>query len=164
MSKNRIIGRDGSLPWHLPGDLRRFKRLTVGHTLVMGRRTFDSIGRALPQRRSIVLSRDPAFQPPDVEIARTLEQALMLMDDSTEVFVIGGNEIYRLFLPHAQRIYLTVVEAVVAGDTRFPDFNETEWVQIEQQHQAADADDPFIVNYLVYQRRESADHPAATAD
>ena len=139
MSDDGVIGRDNALPWHLPHDLKWFKRLTTGHAIIMGRATYQSIGRPLPNRRNIVLSRDPAFQPEGVEVATTLEAALALVEGDPEVFVVGGAAIYRLALPRAQRIYLTRVHAKVDGDVRFPEWRPDEWRLVwEEAHQADD--------------------------
>ena len=131
VAANGVIGRGNRLPWRLPADLRRFKELTLGHALVMGRRTYESIGRPLPGRVTVVLTRDPAFAPPGVAVARNLDEALAAAaaacPGSGEVFVAGGAEVYAQALPRAGRLYLTRVEAEVEGDTRFPDFDPALW-------------------------------------
>ncbi len=136
MAKNRLIGRNGQLPWHLPSDLRRFKRLTMGHVLLMGRRTFESIGKPLPGRRTIVLSRDPDYRATGCEVAPGLDAALQLAGSVEEVFICGGAEIYRQALPLAAKIYLTELDTEIAGDNFFPElpigtFREihTEWCE-----------------------------------
>ena len=120
MSENRVIGREGGIPWDLPADRRRFRELTTGHTLVMGRRTFESIGRPLPGRRTIVLSRTPGFTAPGCEVAPSLAAALALCAGEEELFVCGGAGVYREAMALADRIYLTLVHREVAGDTFFP--------------------------------------------
>jgi dihydrofolate reductase len=132
VAANGVIGRDNRLPWRLPADLRRFKELTMGHALVMGRRTYESIGRPLPGRVTVVLTRDPAFMaPPGALAARSLEEALAAAAAATpgagEVFVAGGAEVYAQALPRADRLYLTRVEAEVEGDARFPDLDPARW-------------------------------------
>jgi dihydrofolate reductase len=131
MASNRVIGADNRLPWHLPPDLRRFKQLTMGHTLLMGRKTFASIGRALPGRLTVVVSRDPAFAaPPGVLAASSLPAALALASQSAQggdVFVAGGAEIYRQTLPQASRLHLTRIERAFAGDACFPEIPTEEW-------------------------------------
>jgi dihydrofolate reductase len=122
-----VIGADGRMPWHLPEDLRHFRALTLGHTVVMGRRTFESIGRPLDGRRNIVLTRQPEWHHEGVETARSLEEALALSDD---VFVIGGGEVYREAMPLADRIYLTRVEGTWVGDTFFPTIDPAAWEEI----------------------------------
>ncbi len=122
MANNRVIGRDGRMPWHLPSDLHRFRSLTMGQVLIMGRRTYASIGEALPGRRTIVISRNPAFTEDNCEVAASLKEALALADGAAEVFVCGGEEVYRHAMPLVDRIYLTQLADDFSGDTVFPDF------------------------------------------
>jgi dihydrofolate reductase len=122
-----VIGRDNALPWHLPEDLRHFKATTMGGTLLMGRRTFESIGRPLPGRRTVVLSRDAAWSHPGVERAGSLVEALGCCADRPEVFVVGGAQVYAQALPHAERIVLTEVDAEVDGDAYFPTPDPARW-------------------------------------
>ncbi len=138
MSENRVIGRENRIPWHLPADLRRFKATTTGHHLIMGRRTFESIGKPLPGRTSIVLTRRPEYRPQGVLVAHTLDEALGLCAGDEEVFVIGGEAIYRLALPRADEIQLTVVHATIKGDARFPRFEGCEWDLVEDERFEAD--------------------------
>ena len=132
MAANRVIGRAGQLPWHLPGDLARFKRLTMGYPLIMGRKTFESIGRALPGRRTIVLSRQADYRAAGCRVVNGLDEALKLVWDDDEVFICGGEELYRQALPLAQRIYLTELDRAVAGDSFFPEIPE-HFLAIEEQ-------------------------------
>jgi len=130
MSRNRVIGAGGALPWHLPEDLRHFKRLTLGHAIIMGRATYESIGRPLPGRRTIVLSRRLAA-PPGVEIAASLEEGIARARETDEApRIVGGGEVYREALPLATRIHLTEVDRVVEGDTFFPEL-DAGWVEVE---------------------------------
>lgn len=125
MSRNRVIGRENAMPWHLPTDLRRFRALTTGTAVIMGRKTFESIGHPLPNRFNIVMSRSEYIQHPKVWNAKTAEGAVKLAMDNgyyREHSVIGGGEIYRQFLPYASRIYLTVIDKDFEGDTTFPEF------------------------------------------
>jgi dihydrofolate reductase len=139
MADDGVIGRDNTLPWHLPRDLQWFKRLTTGHTIIMGRATYQSIGHPLPNRRNIVLSRNPAFKAEGVEVVATLEDALELVQNDTEVFVVGGAAVYGLALPRAQRMYLTRVHARVDGDVRFPKWCPDEWRLVwEEAHEVDD--------------------------
>lgn len=129
MSENRVIGKNGALPWRIPADLKFFKEKTTGHAIVMGRRTFESIGRALPNRLNIVVTRSVDFSAPGIVVAPSIEAALKIaVERSTEwgdeVFVIGGGEIYKQSLACADRIYLTKVRATIEGDTYFPEFDE----------------------------------------
>lgn len=151
MAENRVIGRDNQLPWHLPADLAHFKRLTLGHTLIMGRRTYESIGRPLPQRRSIVVSRNPTFTAPGVEVASSLDAALQLAAGDAEVFVIGGAELFRLAWPRAQRLYLTRVHAEVPGDTFLPEL-DAGWQLVDEELRPADEKNPYDLSFQTYQR------------
>lgn len=153
MAENRVIGRDGGLPWHLPDDLRYFQRLTRGHPLIMGRRTFASVGKPLPGRRTIVLSHDSSFRPEGVEVVSDLPAALALVADAPEVFVAGGAEVYRTALPLADRLYLTVVHGRPEGDTRFPEFDSAEWTLIDDESHDADARHAFSFSFRRYERR-----------
>jgi len=137
VARNGVIGADGGLPWHLPDDLRRFKALTMGHTMIMGRRTFESIGRALPGRVSIVVTRDAGWTAPGVTVAHSVEEALALADPDpdprAEVMVVGGGEIYRQTLELADRLEITHVDADALGDTRFPDIDPAVWQLADRQ-------------------------------
>ena len=152
LSENRVIGRAGGLPWHLPDDQKHFKRLTVDHTVIMGRKTFDEIQRPLANRRNVVISRNPAFRPAGVTVVPSLKEALALGATESEVFVIGGAEIYRLALPRADRLYLTFVHAVVDGDTLFPAFDESAWVLDEEEHHPADERHSYSFTFRRYSR------------
>lgn len=140
LARNRVIGRDNRLPWRLPADLRFFKRTTTGKPLLMGRRTWESIGRPLPGRRMIVLSRDPNYQAPGCMMARSLDEAVELAGAVPEIMVIGGAALYRQTLPLADRLYLTRVEADVPGDVWFPEWNEGNWRLGWEESHPADRD------------------------
>lgn len=152
MAENRVIGRGGHLPWHLPKDLRHFKRLTVDHTVIMGRKTFDEIQRPLSNRRNVVISRNPAFRPGGVTVVPNLDEALALGATEGEVFVIGGAEIYRLALPRADRLYLTVIHAHVEGDTFFPAFDAGAWALEEEERHEADDQHAYPFTFRRYRR------------
>jgi dihydrofolate reductase len=138
MAENRVIGKDGGLPWHLQADLKRFQRLTVGHVIVMGRKTFESIGRPLPRRRSVVITRDPGWAHDGVTVAHGLDEALRQAVDEDEVFVIGGAGIFALAWPRADRLYLTRVHAEVDGDVRLPDLDLGGWRLTSAERHPAD--------------------------
>jgi dihydrofolate reductase len=140
LARNRVIGRDDRLPWHLPADLRFFKQTTMGKPLVMGRRTWESIGRPLPGRRMIVLSRDPDYRAAGCTVAHALGEALEMVSVVPEVMVIGGASLYEQTLPLAERLYLTQVEADVAGDAWFPSWNPREWQLVWEETHPADVD------------------------
>ena len=131
------IGRDGTLPWHLPDDLRRFKAITSGRTVLMGRRTADAIGRALPNRRNLVLTRRAALPYAGMEAVASFDEALRVARD--DLVVIGGGEVYALALPHATRLDLTFVDADVGADTFFPAYDAREWREVSRAHHPADA-------------------------
>ena len=126
-SANNVIGVDGQLPWRLPEDLRHFKAITMGKPMIMGRATFDSIGKALPGRQSIVLTRQDDFSAEGCDVVATVDDALNAAGNAEEVMIVGGGEIYRQFLPRADRIYLTRVQAEIDGDTTFPELDMSEW-------------------------------------
>ena len=142
ISNNGVIGRKGRLPWRLPDELKYVKRTTMGHTLLMGRKTYESIGRPLPGRTSIVLSRDPGYAPhPEVLVAASLEQGLEVARQrgESETFVFGGETVYAAALVDADRLYLTRVNCEIEGDARFPDFNAEEWKLVsEETHERDD--------------------------
>lgn len=138
MAENGVIGNGGDLPWHLPADLKRFKRLTLGHVIVMGRKTFESIGRPLPKRRSVVITRDPAWRHDGVTVVHGLDEALCQAAGEDEVFVIGGAEIFALAWPRADRLYLTRVHADVDGDVRLPEIDTGGWQLVSAERHPAD--------------------------
>ena len=127
MARNRVIGAGNRLPWHLPADLQRFKRLTMGAPVIMGRKTHESIGKALPGRRNIVVTRRPGASWDGCEVAGSLDAALAAARNAPEVFVIGGAELYAAALPRAYRLYLTLIDADYPGDTLFPEFDPADW-------------------------------------
>lgn len=138
-SENGVIGRNGGLPWHLAADLARFKSLTMGKPIVMGRRTFESIGKPLPGRRNIVVTRRANYDAPGCVIVGSIDAALAAAGDAEEIMVIGGGDLYRQLLPRADRIYFTRVHVECEGDAFFPDLDQGAWRIAEQVAQAADA-------------------------
>ena len=159
MSENGVIGRGNALPWHLPADLKRFKQLTTGHTIIMGRKTFESIGKPLPGRRSIVITRNMKWKAPSgVEVAHDLDGALQTARSggNQEIFIIGGAEIFRQALPLADRIYLTLVLAMMAGDAKFPEINPSHWELLETTNREADGDNAYAMSFQVYERVHTA--------
>lgn len=151
MDRNRLIGADGGMPWHLPGDLRWFRRHTEGKTVLMGRRTFEAIGRALPRRRNLVLSRRDDFSAPGGEVVPGLDAACAQVPAGGELMVIGGAQIYALALPRAGRLLLTRVDAEYAGDTWFPDFSGAHW-RLSQTHPQPAADGRPAYRFMTYVR------------
>lgn len=153
MSENRVIGRGGQLPWRLSADLRRFKQLTMGHHIVMGRKTWESIGRPLPGRTSLVVSRDPTCQIDGVQVVSDLRQAIRSAGGDDEIFIIGGGQIYRQALPLVDRIHLTLVHARIDGDTEFPELDTDVWRLCERSDRfTADSRNDHDYSFLVYDR------------
>jgi dihydrofolate reductase len=154
MARNRVIGDAGRLVWRLPADLRFFKRTTMGHHVLMGRKTWDSIGRPLPGRTFVVITRQHDFSAPGCHVAHSLEDALALARAAgeDEAFVIGGAEIYALALPLADRIYLTRVDASFPGDTSFPDLDAAAWTERSREPHDPDADNPWPYAFTVLER------------
>jgi dihydrofolate reductase len=142
---NLVIGRDGDMPWHLPQDLAHFKAITMGHTLVMGRKTYDAIGRALPGRRTIVMTRHQGWHAPSVEVAHSLPEALALAGPA-DLFVVGGSDVYRQAMPFADEMLLTEIEQSPEGDAYFPEFLQDDWHEI-----ARESHDGFA--FVTYVRR-----------
>ncbi|MFN4298216.1 MAG: dihydrofolate reductase [Thermaurantimonas sp.] len=139
MSQNRVIGRNNQLIWHIPSDLRHFRQLTLGQIVVMGRRTFESIGRPLPKRTNVVITRNPHFQAEGVQVYHSLKEALEAFPSSERIYIAGGADIYRQALPLADLMELTIVHRDYEGDTTFPEWNPSEW-EIIQTTQATDTD------------------------
>lgn len=152
ISDNHVIGRDGQLPWHLSADLKRFKKLTMGHHIIMGRKTFDSIGRLLPGRTSIVLTRQTDWSVDGALTAADLEAARLLAGDDEEAFIIGGSQVYQLALPMVERLYVTQVHATVEGDTHFPAITTAEWQLQDQQDHLADEKNDHDYSFMIYHR------------
>ena len=150
-SENNVIGRQGDLPWRLSDDLKRFKAVTMGKPIVMGRKTYESIGRPLPGRQNIVITRQPGYEAEGCDVVTTVEQAVDVAGDVEEIMVIGGSEIYALFLPAAKRLYLTRVHAEVDGDAFFPAPGD-EWQLVSYEPHAADEKNEFDVSFQVYER------------
>lgn len=153
VSRNGVIGNENALPWRLPDDLRQFKALTLGKPVLMGRKTFQSIGKPLPGRTNIVLTRDTEWRADGVAVAHTLEDAFAAAGPVAEIMVIGGAEIYRLLMPSVERLYLTRVDADLEGDTHFPSFDERAWrVSAEVLH-PADEKHAHAFRFLTLDRR-----------
>ena len=153
MSENRVIGREGKLPWYLPRDMRRFKTLTTGHAVIMGRKTFETLGAPLPNRRNLVVTGNRAYEASGADVAHSLDAALSLVEGDEEIFIAGGGEIYRLALPVADRIYLTVVHDAFNGDARFPEFPMHDWRLAEDLRYESDERHAFPFSFRLYVRR-----------
>ena len=145
MAANRVIGHRNSIPWHIPGEQQRFKELTWGHPLIMGRKTWESIGRPLPGRKNIVVTRNPSYRARGAEIVHSLSSALDLCQDQDKVFVIGGAQLYRLALPLADTMILSILKRPVTGDTYFPKFSENQDFQLISSR-SIPASEPYRIN------------------
>ena len=152
LAANGVIGRGGALPWHLPEDLRRFKTLTMGRPVLMGRRTFESIGKPLPGRRNLVLTRGAMSMPAGVDRVAGIPAAIALCGEVSEVCVIGGAEVYRQALPLATHLELTLVDTALEGDVHFPPLNMAEWREVERQVHPADARHAWPLSFLTLER------------
>ena len=154
MSVGRVIGKNNELPWRLPADLRRFKRLTMGHHLLVGRKTFESIGRPLPGREMVVITRSADYHHDGVTVAHSIEQALQIAEQAgdDEAFIGGGAQVFSGALPWADRIYLTLVYASVDGDVQFPEHNLESWTIVEREHREPDADNAHPMTFITYEK------------
>ncbi len=151
MAKQRIIGKDNEMPWHLPADFNWFKRCTMGKPIVMGRKTFESIGRPLPGRRNVVISRNAELAIEGVDVVRSIEEALALLEGHDEVMIIGGGSIYQSCLPLASKLYLTFIDAEIEGDTQFPQWSE-EWQENYREHYQADDNNAYDMDFVIFEK------------
>lgn len=154
MDNNRLIGKDNALPWHLPADLAYFKSVTMAKPILMGRKTYDSIGRPLPGRQNIVLTRGDA-EIEGVTVVKSINEAMEAAGDAEEVMVIGGSSIYELVLPEVQRMYLSFVDGEFEGDAWFPEFDENEWEIIDEKVQFVDEKNAHACRFVTYQRKQN---------
>ncbi len=158
MDRERGIGIDNKLPWRLPADLKRFRELTMGHHIIVGRKTFESIGKPLPGRQTIIVTRDKYYRWEGCLVVHSVEEAISLAQSraESEVFVCGGSEIYARALPLAERIYLTLVDSDVAADTFFPEWDEDEWVELERAYFPADETNQYPSIFKILKRLKKA--------
>lgn len=152
-SRNRVIGRDNALPWRLPKDLQRFKDLTMGKPLLMGHNTYRSIGRPLPGRRMIVLSRDLDCHIDSCEVIHCLSQLPQIINPHEEIMVAGGGQIFQLLLPHAQRVHATEVQAEIDGDVYFPELDQNEWVEVSRDTHPAQKEGEYDYAFVEFVRK-----------
>lgn len=152
MAGNRVIGREQALPWHLPVDLAHFKTVTMGKPILMGRKTWESIGRALPGRLNLVLTRDPGYHAEGATVVTSVDAAIEACVGAPELMVIGGAGVYSEILPAANRIYLTEVEADIEGDTWFPELDETKWTEVSRERHPADEKNAHDLSFRVLER------------
>lgn len=152
VAENGVIGRNNALPWRLPADLRRFRRITMGHPIVMGRRSYEAIGRPLPGRTNIVVTRRSDYTAPGCTVVHSLDEALARAAGAPETFVIGGAQLYAEALPRAHRLYLTRVHAEIPGDTLFPPVDWSPWREIEREHHEADPEHAHAYTFITFER------------
>jgi len=152
-SENNAIGKDNQMLWHLPDDFKYFKRNTVGHSIVMGRRTFESIGKALPERRNIVVTRNQDWVVEDVDVANSIDDVMKYCRDEREIYIIGGANLYKQTLPLAEKILLTRVHTVINGDAYFPELSEEEWRLSHQEYHAKDDRHAYDFTFEVWERK-----------
>lgn len=154
MDENRAIGYKNKLPWNLPSELKYFRETTKSKPVIMGRRTFDSIGRPMPERLNIVVTRDRSYRADNCIVVNSKEDALKAAKDSSEIMVIGGAEIYRLFFPMANRLYITKVHGAFEADTYFPEFNEDEWVKVRESFVEKGSENSHSYTIMVLERKK----------
>jgi dihydrofolate reductase len=157
LSQNKVIGRNNDLPWKLPDDMRFFMETTKGHHVIMGRKNYDSLRgkfKPLPDRTNIVITRQNDLHAPGCIILHDVKEGLLTANKSgeRECFIIGGAEIYKLAMPHTNRLYLTEIQATIEGDTFFPEFNKTDWAEISRKHHPADERHAFAFDFVVYEK------------
>ncbi len=153
MSQNRVIGHEGDLPWKLSSDLKRFKSITMGHAIIMGRKTYDSIGRLLPGRTTVIVTRQQDFDVPGATIVHSLGEAIQATAGDEEAFVTGGSEIFAAAMDKVDKIYLTLVLHDVHGDCFFPEFDESQWEILSSENIKQDAKNQYATQFIVYQRK-----------
>ncbi len=152
ITQNHVIGKDNQMPWHLPADLAWFRKNTLGKPVIMGRKTFESIGRALPKRINIVLSRRP-YEKEGIIWKDSLESAVDFLKDQTEIMLIGGGELFKQYLPQADRLYLTEIQTQLEGDTFFPSIDWQEWDIEFEEYRPADTDNPYTCHFFILVRK-----------
>lgn len=148
MANNRVIGKDNQMPWHLPADLGHFKAITLGKPIIMGRKTYESIGRPLPGRKNIVISRDTSYRLEGCETASSLEEAMRLVSEVEEIMIIGGGYLYEQTLPHADKLYLTFIDLDVEGDTQFPKYEDLKLTEIKREKHLKDEKNPYDYEFV----------------
>lgn len=151
MAKQRVIGKDNTMPWHLPADFAWFKRSTMGKPIVMGRKTFESIGRPLPGRQNVVISRNRELNIEGVSVVESIDEALNLLANEPEIMIIGGGSIYSACLPLASKLYLTFIDAQIDGDTQFPQWSN-EWQEQSREHYSADEKNSYAMDFVVLEK------------
>lgn len=153
MDKNRVIGKDNDLPWRLPKEFEYVKKTTMGHTIVMGRKNFESIGRALPGRKNVILTRDKTFSFEGCIIAHSIKEVFDLCKNDEEVFIFGGEQIYEIFMPYVEKMYITKIDYAFEGDTYFPEVDYNEWDEVSVKQGITDEKNPYTYYFHVYEKK-----------
>lgn len=153
MDRNRVIGKENNIPWRIPRDWEYVKETTIGHSIILGRRNFESIGRILPGRRNIVLTRNPDFFFEGCEIVHSVQEVFDLCENEQEIFIFGGEEIYRAFLPYAEKMHITKINHEFKGDTFFPEVDFSEWMEVAVKKGIRDDKNPYSYSFHIYERR-----------
>lgn len=154
MAHDRVIGQGNKMPWHLPADLQHFKRITLNKPVIMGRKTYESIGRPLPGRRNVIISRNDSYQMEGIEVVKSVDDALALVSGAEEVMIIGGGLVYEQFLPLCERLYLTFIDLEVEGDTRFPEYeNVANWELVESQSNEPNEKNIYSHKFVTLQKK-----------
>ncbi|TCV87441.1 dihydrofolate reductase [Sulfurirhabdus autotrophica] len=154
LAKNRTIGINNSLPWRIPGELKYFKTVTMGHHILMGRKTFESIGKPLPGRTTVIITRNTAYRIPDCIVTNTLDAAIAAGEEDDEIFFVGGAELYAQALPLADRLYLTEIQKEFAGDAHFPSFDINQWHEIKREKHLPTEPDGLEYHFVIYERNK----------
>ncbi|WP_397368774.1 dihydrofolate reductase [Paenibacillus anseongensis] len=152
MDKNRVIGKDNDIPWRIPNDWRYVNKITKGHTIVLGRRNFESIGKVLPDRRNIILSRDTELSIEGCEMAHSIQEVFDLCQNEEKIFIFGGEQIYKLFMPYVKKMYVTKIHHEFDGDTYFPEIDFSEWKEVSVEKGITDSKNPFTYFFHIYDR------------
>ncbi|VAW86488.1 Dihydrofolate reductase [hydrothermal vent metagenome] len=156
MDNNRLIGSDNQLPWYLPADLKYFKKVTTGKPILMGRKTYESIGKPLPGRINIIVTKNKQYSAPGCEVAHSIEHALCIAENHPEIMIIGGASFYQHMLPKAQRLYLTQIQGNnFTGDAYFPEWNESEWYEVGRENHQPDEKNKYVYSFIILEKREN---------
>ena len=153
MDDNHLIGKDNGLPWHLPADLAFFKKITTGNSILMGRKTYDSIGKPLPNRRNIVITRNPDILIPGCEVVDSIDKALSITQDEEEVMVIGGADLFEQLLPDVSRLYITHIEGKLEGETYFPHYDVNDWLEVTRESHQPDEKNKYAYQFSIMDRK-----------
>ena len=153
IGKNKVIGKDNSLPWKLPADMKHFKELTTGKPVIMGRKTFESIGKPLPNRTNFIITRNQEYKAEGCVVVHSIDEALKASEGNEEVMVIGGAQIYKEFLPRANKMYLTIIDADFEGDAFFPEYNIEEWEETSYEEHERDAENQYDYRFMTLERK-----------